>query len=153
MGSGPPGINGNGDLGQGKGSNGNGHGGAKSNANGRKPGPVSNSADELDIRIVAFEKTLGTRLYRSVLREYGKAEHPNLIKDAQGKWKVLQVLESAVRGVQRLNAVKKRVDPKVLEILLAKVQAPPLAEIGNMKTLRDVVLGLQQLADSRHVQA
>lgn len=50
-----------------------------------------------------------------MLREYGNAEHPNLIKDGVGKQKVLQVLESAVRGVQRLNAIKKRFDPKVLE--------------------------------------
>ena len=97
---------------------------------------------------MALEKTVGTRLYRSVLREYGKAEHPNLIKDAQGKQKVLQVLESAVRGVARLNAVKKRVDPKALESLLTRVQAPPLAEIGNMKTLREVVLGLERLTSS-----
>ena len=76
-----------------------------------------------------------------------------MIKDAQGRQKVLQVLESAVRGVQRLNAVKKRVDPKVLETLLAKLQAPPLAEIGNMKTLRDLVLGLEQLENLSSVQA
>jgi hypothetical protein len=88
-----------------------------------------------------------------VLLEYGKAENPNLIKDPVGKQKVLQVLESAVRGVHRLNAVKKRVDPKVLESLLAKVQAPPLTEIGDMKTLRDVVFGLEQLADSPAVSA
>ena len=154
-GSRPPGINGNGVPRQGSGSNGNGHGGAKvnANANGRKPEPANNSADELDIRIVAFEKTLGARLYRSVLCEYGKAEHPNLIKDELGKKKVLQILESAVRGVQRLNAVKERVDPKAVETLLAKVQAPTLAEIGDMKTLRDVVLGLEQLAGSSLVQA
>jgi hypothetical protein len=65
-----------------------------------------------------------------VLREYDKAEHPNQVKDAQGKQKVLQVLESAVRGVQRLNAVKKRVDPKVVESLLVKVQAPHLPKSG-----------------------
>jgi hypothetical protein len=88
-----------------------------------------------------------------VLREYGKAEHPNQIKDAQGKQKVLQVLESAARGVQRLTALKKRIDPKAMESQLAKIQAPPLAEIGNMKTLRDVLLGLEQLADSPGARA
>ena len=62
--------------------------------------------------------------------------------------KVLQVLESAARGFDRLNAVRKRVDAKVLESLLAKIQAPPLSEIADIKTLRDVVLGLEQLADS-----
>ena len=101
---------------------------------------------------MALEKIVGSCLYCSVLREYGKVKHPSLIKDSEGKQKVLQILESAVRGVHRLNAVKKRVDPKVLESLLAKVQAPPLAEIGNMKTLRDVVLGLEQLAGSAHAQ-
>lgn len=57
-----------------------------------------------------------------------------------------------MRGVDRLNAVKKPVDPKMLESLLAKLQAAPLAEIGNMKTLRDVVLGLERLAGSSPVQ-
>jgi hypothetical protein len=110
-------------------------------------------SNKLDTRIAALEKAVGTRLYHSVLWKYGKAEHSNQIEDAQGKQKVLQVLESAVRGVHRLNAVKKRVDPKVLESLLAKVQAPPLAEIGDMKTLRDVVVGLEQLAGPPHVRA
>jgi hypothetical protein len=45
------------------------------------------------------------------------------------------------------------VNPKVLEGLLARIQAPPLAEIADMKTLRDVVLGLEQLADSPPLQA
>ena len=50
---------------------------------------VTNSADELDSRIVALEKTVGARLYRSVLREFGKFEHPNLVKDPLAKEKVL----------------------------------------------------------------
>jgi len=36
----------------------------------------------------------------------------------------------------------------MLESLLAKLQAPPLAEIADMKTLRNVVFGLEELADS-----
>lgn len=136
---------------RGNGSDGNGNNGPKSN--GRKQAPVSNSADELDTRIVAIEKTVGVRLYRSVLREFGKSDHPNLIKDALAKQKVLQVLESAVRGFDRLSAVKKRIDPKLVENLLAKIWSPPLAKIADMKTLRDVVLGLEQLADSLTVLA
>ena len=60
---------------------------------------MTNLADESDIRIAALEKVVGVRLYRSVLREFGKSDHPNLTKDAQGKQRVLQVLESAARGV------------------------------------------------------
>jgi hypothetical protein len=88
-----------------------------------------------------------------VLREFGKSDRPNLVKDALAKQKVLQVLESAARGFDRLNAVRKRVDAQMLESLLVKIQAPPLAEIADMKTLRDVVLGLEQLADSPTVPA
>jgi len=97
---------------------------------------------------VSLEKAIGPNLYHSVLREYGKAAHPRLIMDAPTKRRVLEILESAERGINRLSAVGKRIGPKMLETLLAKIQAPPLAEIADMKTLRDVVFGLEELADS-----
>jgi hypothetical protein len=36
----------------------------------------------------------------------------------------------------------------MLGSLLAKLQAPPLGEIADMKTVRDIVFGLEQLVDS-----
>ena len=95
-----------------------------------------------------MEKAVGLRLYRNILRRFGQADQPKLIKDASTKRAVLEVLASAARGCNRLNAVRKRVDPKTLESLLAKLQAPPLTEIADMKTLRNVVFGLEELADS-----
>jgi DNA polymerase III delta prime subunit len=143
----PPGKTCNGNRFYTNGANGSSHGNSK--ANGSEANASANSGvDELDTRILALEKTVGPNLYQSVLREYGKAEQPKLIKDASTKRKVLEILESAVRGVGRLSAVRKRVDPKTLESLLAKLQAPPLAEIADMKTLRNVVFGLEELADS-----
>ena len=130
---------------QGNGTDGTGHG-----SNGKstqRDQSAESKTDELNPRILALEKAVGQRLYHAVLREYGKADDPKLIKDPLTKQRVLQVLESAVRGLDRLGSVRKRLDPKTLENLLAKIQAPPLAEIGDMKTLRDVVFGLEQLAD------
>lgn len=95
-----------------------------------------------------MEKAVGVTLYRNILRQYGHADEPKLIKDASTKHAVLEVLASAARGFDRLSTVRKRIDPKMLESLLAKIQAPPLAEIADMKTLRNVVFGLEQLADS-----
>jgi hypothetical protein len=122
------------------------------NGNGSGTGqgaPSADSAgDELNSRIVGFEKAVGPKLYHAVLRDYGKVDHPNMINDRLTKQKVAQVLESAMRGVDRLNTVRKRFDSKTLESLLAKIQAPPLAEIADMKTLRNVVLGLEQLTNS-----
>lgn len=143
----PPGRNSNGNGAHLNGGKGNGH--CDSKPNGGQTGASANSGvSELDTRIVSFEKAVGPNLYGSVLREYGKATHARLIMDVPTKRRVLEILLSAERGINRLSAVRKRIDPKVLETLLAKIQAPPLAEIADMKTLRDVVFGLEQLADS-----
>jgi hypothetical protein len=111
------------------------------------------NGDDLDSRILCMEKTVGTVLYRNILREYGRANQPKLIRDPVVKRTVLQILESATRGFERLDAVTKRLDAKTVEALLAKLPAPPLSEISDMKTLQQVVFGLEELANSDHDHA
>jgi len=106
------------------------------------------SGDDLDARILCLEKIVGTVLYRNMLREYGRVNQPKLIQDSAAKRTVLQMLESAARGIARLDAVTKRLDAKTVEALLAKLQAPPLGEISDMKTLQHVVFGLEELVGS-----
>ena len=158
------------------GRNGNGSAAAPSNgSNGAKPNQREQLAERLRVTVTAkaassnggrpvklwrrpgcahlwMEKTVGTALYRNILREYGRVNQPKLIRDAAVKRKVLQLLESAARGFDRLEAVTKRLDPKTVEALLAKLQAPPLAEISDLKTLQHVVFGLEELAgpDQHH---
>jgi len=130
----------------------NGSNSPKGSGNGHSPaGNTSGSAskangDDLDARILCMEKRVGTVLYRNILREYGRVNQPKLIRDAAVKRKVLQILESATRGFDRLDDVTKRLDPSTLTSLLAKLQAPPLAEIADLNTLQHVVLGLEELA-------
>ncbi len=121
---------------------GNGHS-KVGNSNGGANGTTS---DDLDLRIAGLEKAVGTPLYRNILRECGRVNQPKLIRDPAVKRSVLQLLESAERGFTRLEAVTKRLEPKTVEALLAKLQAPPLAEISDMKTLQHVVFGLEELA-------
>jgi DNA polymerase III delta prime subunit len=127
---------------------GNGHTKA-GNSNGGANGA---SGDDLDVRILGMEKAVGTLLYRNILRECGRVNQPKLIRDPAVKRNVLQLLESAARGFTRLEAVTKRLEPKTIESLLAKLQAPPLSEIPDMKTLQHVVFGLEELAgpDQHH---
>jgi len=73
-------------------------------------------------------------------------DQPKLIRDAATKRKVLQMLESATRGIDRLDAVTKRLDPNTVKGLLDKLQVPPLNEIADIRTLQNVVLGLEELA-------
>jgi hypothetical protein len=125
--------------------NGNGRNGHEphSKANGSA---ATNPSDELDHKILEMEKAVGSALYRNILREYGRVNQPKLIREVSTKRKVLQMLESATRGFGRLEAVTKRLEPKTVEALLAKLQAPPLNNIADIKTLQNVVLGLEELA-------
>jgi hypothetical protein len=122
------------------------------NGNGQSPTRKANGSsaavqtDDLDERILCMEKAVGTAFYRSVLREYGRVNQPKLIRDAIIKRKVLQMLESVARGIDRLEAVTKRLDPKTVEALLTKLQTPPLGEISDLKTLQHIVYGLEELA-------
>ena len=83
-----------------------------------------------------MEKAVGTALLRGILREYGRVNQPKLIRDAATKRKVLQMLESATRGIDRLDAVTKRLDPDTVKRLLDKLQVPPLNEIADIKILQ-----------------
>jgi hypothetical protein len=108
------------------------------------------NGDDPDARILCLEKTVGTVLYRNILREYGRVNQPKLIRDPAVKRTILQMLESAARGIARLDAATKRLDMKTVEALLDKLHAPPLGEISDMKTLQHVVFGLEELAGSDH---
>jgi hypothetical protein len=47
-----------------------------------------------------------------------------------------------------LVALLKRIDPNIAQALLAKLQVSSLGEIADIKTLQNVVLGLDEVAGS-----
>jgi hypothetical protein len=102
----------------------------------------------LDKRISALEESVGGKLYRWVLREYGHANKPHLVRDIQLKKKILDVLESATRGLRRMEVVLDRIPEQEVGALLAKLQAPPLNEIADMPTLVRVVQGLEGIVNN-----
>jgi len=123
--------------------------------NGVKPegsATQSQSGSELDQRIAALEDTVGIKLYRWVLREYSHANQPHLVRDIQQK-KILDVLESATRGLRRMEAVLDRIPEQQVSALLAKLQARPLHEIADMPTLVQVVQGLEGIVNGSHPSA
>ena len=95
-----------------------------------------------------MKKAVGTVFYRNILREYGRVNQPTLIRDAAVKRKVLQMLESVTRGIDRLEAVLKRIDPNTARALLTKLQVSSLGQIADIKTLQNVVFGLEEFTGS-----
>ena len=120
-------------------------GGSNGHANGN--GSNGNGAD-LDKRICALEESVGGKFYRWVLREYGHVNKPHLVRDIQLKKKILDVLESATRGLRRMEVVLDRIPEQEVGALLAKLQAPPLNEIADMPTLVQVVQGLEGIVNN-----
>jgi hypothetical protein len=47
-----------------------------------------------------------------------------------------------------LEAVLKRIDPNTVQALLTKLQVSSLGQIADIKTLQNVVLGLEEVAGS-----
>ena len=130
------------------------NGSAKTGAKPEGTAAQSQSGSELDQRIAALEETVGIKLYRWVLREYGHANQPHLVRDIQQKKKkILDVLESATRGLRRMEAVLERVPEQQVSALLAKLEAPPLNEIADMPTLVQVVQGLEGIVNGSHPSA
>jgi hypothetical protein len=133
--------------------NGSGNGNPKNGAKQEGIAGRSEPGSELDKRIASLQATVGAKLYRWVLREYGHANQPHLVRDAQQKKKILDVLESATRGLRRMESVLDRVPEQQVSALLAKLQAPPLNEIADMPTLVQVVQGLEGIVSGSHPSA
>ena len=144
----PPGSNGNGNGSGGENGHGNGSNGKNGSGNGN--GRDGMQDRELDDRIAKLEAAVGPAFYRSVLRQHGHANQPRLIRDTATKERVLNILESATRGFERLQAVTKRLPPETVSALLAKLQAPAPSQIKDIQTLQAVVFGLEELAGPGH---
>ena len=63
------------------------------------------------------------------------------------------MLGSVARGIDRLEAVMNRVDPNTVQALLTKLQVSSLGQIADIKTLQNVVLGLEELVGSNRPHA
>jgi hypothetical protein len=131
--------------------NGSSNGSSKTGVKPEGSAAQSQSGSELDQRIAALQDSVGAKLYCWVLREYGHANQPHLVRDIQQKKKkILDVLESATRGLRRMEDVLDRIPEQQVSALLAKLQAPPLHEIADMPTLVLVVQGLESIVNGSH---
>jgi hypothetical protein len=121
-------------------------GAAAAQSNRRKDAPNHNQ--QLLRQIEAMEKPLGKGLYRGLLKTVARAWKPSDIRDAALLQKLLTHMQSADRGLQRLQSILGRIGPDALGPVLSSLQLKSLDQIDNLNTLQRIVLALEAKAAS-----
>jgi hypothetical protein len=103
---------------------------------------------ELLREIEAMERPLGKGLYRGLLKSVGRVWKPSDIKDRALFQKVQTHMQSAERGLQRLQVVLDRLGPQSLGPALSFLHLKSLDQISDLDTLQKLVLALEARTDS-----
>jgi hypothetical protein len=128
---------------------------AKSASPNPKPAPdarevSAEDANALVRQVLELAEPLGWRLYRGLLRTGARVWNPTEIRDANVLRKVLAQMQSAERGLRRLEAALNRVGPEALVPILRSLRLNSLAQVDNLETLKRVVHEVERAAESAH---
>ena len=126
---------------------------AKSSSSNPKPAPdardvSAEDANALVRQVLELAEPLGWRLYRGLLRTGARVWNPTEIRDANVLRKVLAQMQSAERGLRRLEAASKRVGPEALVPILRSLRLNSFAQVDNLETLKRVVHEVERAAES-----
>ncbi len=97
-------------------------------------------------QIEAMAEPLGRRLYRGILKSVAKAWNPSEIRDADVLSRVLAQMQSAERGLRRLEAALDRVGPETLVPILRSLQLNSLHQLDSLDNLKKIVLEIERAA-------
>jgi hypothetical protein len=110
----------------------------------REAGKSLEDVNVLVRQIQAMAEPLGRRLYRGVLKTVAKAWDPSAIREAEVLRKVLEQMQSAERGLRRLEAALKRVGPETLGPILRSLRLDSLDQVDCLESLKRVVLEVER---------
>lgn len=103
-------------------------------------------SSELARQIAEMAKPLGRRLYRGVLRVQAKVWNPDQIRDVALQRKVLEQMQSAERGLERLQTALSKTGPVPLERTLQSLKIWSLDHVDSLEILKRVVLAVEAAA-------
>jgi hypothetical protein len=118
----------------------------------KKPAPQGQGvsleeASALVREIEAMAEPLGKRLYRGLLKSAARVWNPTEIRDADVLRKVLQHMQSAERGLRRLEAALDRVGLETLVPILRSLRLNSLDQVDSLDALKRVVLEVERAAE------
>jgi hypothetical protein len=96
--------------------------------------------------IEGLADVLGKRLYRGVLKVVARAWNPSEIREVDVLRKVLEHMQSAERGLRRLEVALDRVGPETLVPILRSLRLNSLDQVDSLESLKKIVLGVERAA-------
>lgn len=98
-------------------------------------------------QIEAMGEPLGRRLYRGILKTVARAWNPSEIHEPDVRTRVLTQMQSAERGLRRLEAALNRVGPEPLVPILRALRLNSLDQIDSLDSLKKVVFEVERAAE------
>jgi len=111
----------------------------------RRNGATTTKEGSLVPKIEALAEPLGKTLYRGLLKSVARVWNPNQIQDTALQQRVLQHMQAAERGLQRLKSALERVGAEPLPSILRSLGVVSLERVDSLETLKQIVLALEAL--------
>ena len=122
--------------------------GAKANGAAATEPSQGKQSNSLVPQIEQMAKSLGRPLYRGILRTSARVWGPDQITDVAVQRKVLEQMQSAERGLGRLNVAIGKTGPGPVNDVLQSLKLRSLEMIDNLQVLKKVVLAIEASASS-----
>jgi DNA polymerase III delta prime subunit len=101
---------------------------------------------ELVRQIRAMAEPLGKRMYRGFLKALARVWDPRQIDDPAVLQKILTHMQSAQRGLTRLDAALDRIGPESMGPILDSLGLRSLDQVDNLDLLQKIVLAMETKA-------
>jgi DNA polymerase III delta prime subunit len=111
----------------------------------RRNGAATTNESSLVRQIEALAEPLGKALYRGLLKSVARVWNPNQIQDKALQQRVLEHMQAAERGLQRLKSALERVGTEPLTRILNSLRVVSLERVDSLETLKQIVLELEAL--------
>jgi hypothetical protein len=107
-------------------------------------GPIDQN---LTTKIESFRRILGDFIFKEILKREGHAHAANAIPNALVEARVVERMERASRGIQKMQTLAEQIGDARLNILLDELRIKSTAAIPDLDMLKRLVDALEQVRD------
>jgi hypothetical protein len=104
---------------------------------------TNNPEDKVVRAIELMQRSVGTRMYRGLLKTVARVWEPKDIRESAIQQRVLAHMQAAERGFRRLDAALDSVGPDALTQILRSRNVQSIDRVDNLQTLHEIVRALE----------